>query len=108
MLCVFVCAYCIGSALQHIIAFCSGTVPIIETLQFALAMDGYNTAPKHYNARQLSTHLIFAAIISSMVITADPSHQPPLSSCAITCYRGATDGGGDGMKGVGSGGKEIL
>ena len=85
VLCVIVRAYyCTGSALQQIIAFCSGTVPIIGTLQFALAMDGYNTAPKHYNARQLSTHLIFAAIISSMVITADPSHQPPLSSCAIT------------------------
>ena len=108
--CVCVCVrkYCIGSALQQIIAFCSVTVPIIETLQFALAMDGYNTAPKHYNARQLSTHLIFAAIISSMVITADPSHQPPLSSCAITCYRGAADGGGDGVKGVGSSGKDLL
>ena len=108
MLCVIVNTYCIGSALQQIIAFCSGRVPIIGTLQFALAMDWYNTAPKHYNARQLSTHLIFAAIISSMVITADPLHQPPLSSCAITCYRGAADGGGDGVKRVGSGGKELL
>ena len=85
---VCVCAYCIGSVLQWIFAFCSVTVPIIGTLQLALAMDGYNvrvvhcrpctipnyyiyTAPKHYNARQLSTHLIFTAIISSMVLTED-------------------------------------
>ena len=42
MLCVFVCAYSIGSALQQIIAFCSVTVPIIGTLQFAMAMDRHN------------------------------------------------------------------
>ena len=53
----------------------------------------FYTVPKDYNARQLSTHLIFTAIITSMVITADPSHQPPLSSCIIACYRGAVDGG---------------
>ena len=41
-LCVFVCAYCIGSALQQISAFCSVTVPIIGTLQFALAMYRHN------------------------------------------------------------------
>ena len=39
VLCVIVCAYCTGGAL-HIIAFCSGTVPIIGTLQFVLAMYG--------------------------------------------------------------------
>ena len=42
VLCVFVHACCIGSALQQIIAFCSGTVPIIGTLQFALAMVRHN------------------------------------------------------------------
>ena len=39
---VFVRAYSIGSTLQQIIAFCSVTVPIIGTLQYALAMDRYN------------------------------------------------------------------
>ena len=39
---VIVHAYCNGSALQQIIAFCSGTVPIIGTLQFALPMDKHN------------------------------------------------------------------
>ena len=68
----------------------------------------FTQAPKHYNARQLSTHQIFAAIIRSMVITADPSCQPPLSSCAIACYRGAADRGEDGMKGMESCGKKIC
>ena len=39
---MFVHAYCTVSALQQISVFCSGTVPIIGTLQFALAMDRYN------------------------------------------------------------------
>ena len=68
----------------------------------------FTQAPKHYNARQLSTHLIFTANLSSMVITADPSCQPPLSSCAIACYRGAADGGGDGVKGMESCGNKIC
>ena len=68
----------------------------------------FSTAPKHYNARQLITHLIFTAIISSMVITADPSYQPPLSSRTIACYRGAVDGGRDGMTGMESGGKNSV
>ena len=40
VLCVCVRAYCTGSALQQTIAFCSVSVPITGTLQFALAMDG--------------------------------------------------------------------
>ena len=41
VLCMFVRAYCTGGALQQIITFCSSTVPIIGTLQFAQAMDGW-------------------------------------------------------------------
>ena len=79
VLCVFVCAYCIDSALQQIIALflqyysfhhrdttvCTGYEWISIIIIKGRALPSmYNsklfyTAPKHYNARQLSTHLIF-------------------------------------------------
>ena len=73
------------------------------------------TTPTHYNARP-STHLremtllrLPSSLPSSVAWFSLQTHhnQPPLSSCTIACYKGAVDGGRDGMKGMESGGLKI-